>query len=63
MITKTPKFNYDETKLELDKILNDIRMNNLTIEELIIQYKRANELIKLMNKYLKTAQNLIKEIK
>ena len=63
MITKTSKFNYDDTKLELNKILDDMRMNNLSIEELVIQYKRANELIKLMNKYLKTSQNLIKEIK
>lgn len=63
MTISKDKFNYEQSKIEIEDILQSIRDNDLNIDEMIIKYKRADELIKKMNTYLKTVKNSIKEIK
>jgi exodeoxyribonuclease VII small subunit len=44
--------NYQETKLQLDALINRFESEDITIEEAIDNYKKAQTLIEKLEKYL-----------
>lgn len=54
---------YAELKNELDQVLVALQDENIDVDEAIRLHKRGLELIAALEKYLKTAENSIKELK
>ena len=59
------KQTYEELKAELDSILESIQSKDGSdnLDELLKLYKRGEEVLAQMQKYLDTAKNEIKKIK
>jgi exodeoxyribonuclease VII small subunit len=55
-------FDYKKAKQELEEITNWFESNNQDIEESLENYKKANELIKHMQEYLKNQEAKLKTI-
>jgi exodeoxyribonuclease VII small subunit len=55
-------FDYKKAKQELEEITNWFESNNQDIEESLENYKKANELIKQMQEYLKNQEAKLKTI-
>ena len=56
------KIDYKKLNSELESILEKLRSNDLDIDESIKLYERGSEIIKILEDYLKNAENKIKKI-
>lgn len=54
---------YQQMQSELDKLMASLRQGSGDIDESVIQYQQAMQLIKELEEYLKNAQNKISKIK
>lgn len=62
---KTPAkpADYEELRRELDAILADLQGDDLDIDQALKSYGRGLELVKQLEKHLKTAENTVRELK
>ena len=51
--------NYQELQQELDTILHKLQHNELDIDAAIKSYERGMEIVKILEKYLKEAENKV----
>lgn len=58
----TAKFDYQETKSELDQILVWFESEDINIEEAILKYQKAEKLIDKLQKYLDDAKARVEVI-
>jgi exodeoxyribonuclease VII small subunit len=54
---------YQELKAELDGIMLELQRDDLDVDTALKNYQRGLELVGQMEKYLKTAENKVKELK
>jgi len=54
---------YRDLKAELDAIMLELQREDLDVDEALKHYKRGQELIKQLEKYLKTAENTLTELR
>ena len=54
---------YQQMQSELDKLMTSLRQGSGDIDESVLQYQQAMQLIKELEEYLKNAQNKISKIK
>lgn len=54
---------YQEMKRELDSIMLELQQEELDVDQALEQYRRGLELVKQIEKYLKTAQSKVTELK
>lgn len=59
---KQTKINFQAKQEELEQILGDLQSGNLSIDQSITEYQKANEIIDLLEEYLKTSQNQITKV-
>lgn len=57
------KPSYESLKDELDEVLLSLQQENLDVDEAMKYYERGLELVEALEKYLKTAENKIIELK
>lgn len=60
---KEDEVNYEELKSELDDIMLALQQEDLDVDKAIEYYQRGLELVQSLEKYLKTAENRITELK
>ena len=58
----TKKTNYQSLTAELEEIINWFESDDVNLDEAVIKYEKAQELIKQIEDYLKTTENQIKKI-
>ncbi|PIZ61634.1 exodeoxyribonuclease VII small subunit [Candidatus Saccharibacteria bacterium CG_4_10_14_0_2_um_filter_52_9] len=58
-----PASTYESLKAELDGIMNELQREDLDVDVALEHYRRGLELVTALEKYLKTAENQVKEIK
>lgn len=56
-------FDYRAERKKLEEIVDSMQSGNLTINESLEKYNEAEEIVKRLEKYLKTAENKIIKIK
>lgn len=56
-------FDYRSEKRKLEEIVVIMQSGELTIDESLAKYQEAEEIIKSLEKYLKTAENKITKIR
>lgn len=56
------KFSYNNSIVELEKLLQEIETGMLDLDELTVKVKRATELLKLCKENLRQTSKLIDEI-
>jgi len=61
MPSKNPTYN--GLKAELDKLLADLRAEDISVEDAMKSYERGMELVAELEKMLKTAENKITKLK
>lgn len=54
---------YEALNRELEAILADLQRDDLDIDKALAHYQRGLELVKELEKYLKTAENKVSELK
>jgi exodeoxyribonuclease VII small subunit len=54
---------YEALNHELETILADLQRDDLDIDQALRHYQRGLELVKQLEKYLKTAENKVTELK
>jgi len=54
---------YQSLKAELDRIMVELQREDLSVDEALKFYKRGQELIIQLEKYLKEAENKLTELK
>ena len=59
----TKDFDYKSQQQKLENIIESMQSGNLTIDESLREYKEAEQIIKTLEKYLKSAENEITKIK
>ena len=59
-MTKEP--DYRAMSDELETIVADLQQDDIDVDEAMQKYERGLELIKLLEKYLKTAENKIEKL-
>jgi len=55
--------NYHDLSTELEAILLELQQDGLDVDFAIKQYERGLELVKLLEDYLKTAENKVTKLK
>lgn len=55
--------NYQELKTELDDVMSKLQQEDLDVDEAVKLYQRGLELVQQLEKYLKTAENSVKQLK
>lgn len=55
-------FNYQKIKTELDEILAWFESSNISIDDALIKYKRAEELLEQLDSYLNDTKAKIDQI-
>lgn len=58
-----PAPTYESLKAELDSIMNELQREDLDVDKALEHYRRGLELVSSLEKYLKTAENKVKELK
>ncbi len=58
----TKKTDYQALTAELEEIINWFESDEVNLDEAVIKYEKAQELIKQIEAYLKTTENRIKKI-
>jgi exodeoxyribonuclease VII small subunit len=62
-MAKTPKpKNYEQMADELAKLVDWFESSQVNLDESVVKYQQAMELLEQMENYLKTAQNKVKKI-
>ncbi len=54
---------YKELQAELDRVLADLQSADLDIDKALNLHKQGQKLVVELEKYLKTAENQVKELK
>lgn len=62
-MAKTPPIDYQKLQTELEAILAELETGELDVDKAVKQYQRGQEIVKLLETYLKTAENTIKKVK
>jgi exodeoxyribonuclease VII small subunit len=62
-MTQAKKIDYAALQTELDEILAELQRDDGDVDAAIKQYGRGLEIIKLLEAYLKTAENSVRELK
>jgi len=62
-MTKEPQPTYQELKTELDKLLDELQSDDISVEDAMKHYERGMELIKELEKHLSNAENKITKLK
>jgi exodeoxyribonuclease VII small subunit len=57
------KPNYEQLRAELDSIVAELQRDDLDVDKALEYYRRGLELVKQLEKYLKTAENKVRDIK
>jgi len=55
--------NYQVLSQELESIVTELQRDDLDIDDALKQYKRGQEIVALLESYLKTAENTVTELK
>ena len=55
-------FNYQKTRAELDELLAWFESGEISVDKAIVQYQRAEELLKQLETYLSDTKAKIKQI-
>jgi len=55
--------NYQAMSVELEAILLELQQDDLDVDIAMQQYERGLELVKLLEQYLKTAENKVTKLK
>ncbi len=58
-----PKQNYEQLRIELDTILSELQSQELDVDKALEKYQRGLELAQQLEKYLKTAENKVRQLK
>jgi exodeoxyribonuclease VII small subunit len=58
-----PKPTYQELKVELDQVMSKLQQEELDVDEALKLYERGLQLVQELEKYLKTAENSVKQLK
>ncbi|HSW79067.1 MAG TPA: exodeoxyribonuclease VII small subunit [Candidatus Babeliales bacterium] len=62
-MVKNPKSkNYEQMANELAKLVEWFESSQVNLDESVVKYQQAMELLEQMENYLKTAQNKVKKI-
>jgi exodeoxyribonuclease VII small subunit len=61
--SKPDNIDYKDLKLELDNLLSELQRDDLDIDEALKVYARGQEIIKVLEDYLKNAENSVTELK
>ena len=56
------KMTYDEAKLHLESILNDLQENQLGVDELSVRIKEALELVDFCKKKLRSVESEVEKV-
>lgn len=59
----TKDTNYQAMSVELEAILLELQQDDLDVDIAMQQYERGLELVKLLEQYLKTAENKVIKLK
>lgn len=62
MNSKKGIINYQSLKAELDTVLDELQNDTTDVDAALKGYERGLELIRQLEKYLKTAENHIKQL-
>ena len=54
---------YQAMKAELDSIMEQLQNEELDVDNALVLYRRGLELVQQLEKYLKTSENTIRELK
>ena len=60
---KESKQTYQGMKAELDSIMVQLQNEELDVDNAVVLYRRGLELVQQLEKYLKTSENTIRELK
>lgn len=60
---KNTELSYAELKLELDKLLDALQQDDISVDDALKNYERGMELVKQLESTLKDAENKITKIK
>ncbi|HET7059790.1 MAG TPA: exodeoxyribonuclease VII small subunit [Candidatus Saccharimonadales bacterium] len=55
--------NYEELRAELDSVLAELQREDLDVDKALEYYQRGLELVRQLQKYLKSAENKVRDIK
>ncbi|HVV25858.1 MAG TPA: exodeoxyribonuclease VII small subunit [Candidatus Saccharimonadales bacterium] len=61
--TTSYEASYEALREELDAILDELQREDLPVDTALAHYKRGLELVQQLEKYLKTAENTVTELK
>ena len=61
-MAKSSEPNYQELNAQLEAILSQLENGQLDVDEAIKQYEKGMEIVKELEKYLKTAENKVKKV-
>lgn len=59
----TKEVNYQELSAKLDSVLTSLQSDDISVDEAIKLYERGIEITKLLEKYLKEAENKVTKIR
>lgn len=62
MVKKINEISYTDAMAEIEKILAEMRSENIEVDTLAAKVARASELIELCKKRLHTAENEVKKL-
>ena len=62
-MTQVKKIDYPALQVELDAILSDLQQDDSDVDAALKQYARGLEIIKQLEAYLHTAENIVRELK
>jgi len=58
-----PSVNYQQLTTELDSIMAELQRQDLDVDAALKHYQRGLELVEQLERYLKTAENQVTELK
>ena len=58
----TKELDYKTLNVQLESILDELENGQLDVDEAIKQYQKGMEIVKELEKYLKTAENKVKKV-
>ena len=62
-MTKEPVINYQKLSTELDEVVAKLQSEDIDVDAALALYERGIEITKILETYLKTAENKVTQIK